>query len=289
MLVFLTFLAVTIGGVSGFVTYRILSERNDTERITPDAIFQTSFVNLSFADRQGGEHDGWLLVGLKGAPAIILCHGYKSNRSDFLSLGNLLQQNHFNAYVFNFQGPKVKDKFTDLGLTQVEILQAAIGKVTQQPGVNRNRVGLYGVNSGGFATLAVAEQNPLVKTIVVDTIFEQPRQMFESEVDQLVGGAGETFRIIPGALFQLLNRGKPKPALVENIKKLEGKPKLFIQGREAGLLARQTEMLHDAAPEPKRLLVMDQSYNGLTSGTVKKAYEDQVLNFFLQNLPLRAD
>ncbi len=288
-LIFLAFLAVTVGGISGFITYKILSVRNDTERITPDAIFQTSFVNLSFDDRQGREHDGWLLVGLKGAPAIILCHGYNSNRSDLLSLGNLLQENHFNAYVFNFQGPKVKEKFTDLGLSQVEILQAVIGKVTQHPGVNPNRIGLYGLNSGGFAALAVAQQNPLVKTLVVDTVFEQPRQMFEAEVDGLVGGTGETFRLLPGTLFQVVTYRKPKPALVENMKKLEGKPKLFIQGRETGLLARQTEALHDMAPEPKRLLVMDQSYTALTSGTVKKEYEDQVLNFFLQNLPLRAD
>jgi esterase/lipase len=289
VLIFLAIMLLTLGGVSGVITFKILSERNDTERINPDAIFQTSYVNLSFTDRMGREHDGWLLMGLKGAPAIVLCHGYDSNRSDLLVLGNLLQANHFNAYIFNFQGPKVKDKFNDLGTTQLEILQAAVGKVTQQPGVNANRVGLFGVNTGGYAALAVAQQNPLVNALVLDTIYADPRVMFDAQVDQAIGGAGDAFRIFPRTIFKLINYSKTPPAVQDSMQRLKGKPALFIQGRDSGLLAHQTEMLYNSAPDPKRLLVLDQSYPALASGTVKKEYEDQVLSFFLQNLPLRAD
>jgi len=282
-------LVIAVGGVGGFISYKILAERNDAERITPDAIFQTSYVNLAFADAMGREHDGWLLVGLQGAPAIILCHGYDSNRSELLVLGNLLQANHFNAYVFNLRGPRGADRLTDLGLSDAEVLKAAIVKVTQQPGVNPNRVGLYGINTGGYAALAVAEQSPLAKALVVDTVYEDPRIMFDAEVDKMIGGTGESFRVLPRTFFRLLNRNKERPAVRASLAKLEGKPKLFIQGRESGLLAHQTEELYNSAPEPKRLLVLDQSYTMLSSGTVKKEYEDQVLNFFLQNLPLRAD
>jgi esterase/lipase len=289
VLLILVLLVLIVGGVSGFVTYKILSERNDVERITPDAIFQTSYTTLSFSDRQGREHDGWLFVGLQGAPAIILCHGYDSNRADLLVLANVLQANHFNAYLFNFQGPKVKDKFTDLGYTEVDILKAAMEKVTQQPGMNPNRVGLFGVNSGGYAALAVAQQSPLVKALVVDTIYENPEVMFDSQVDLVIGGSGEAFRFFPRSLFRLLNYRKSPHPLRQSWQTLAGVPKLFIQGREAAMLSQQTEALYQAAPEPKRLLVLEQSYPALASGTVKKEYEDQVLNFFLQNLPHRLD
>lgn len=285
----LALVVVTVGGISGFISYKILTKHNDTERITPDAIFQTSYINLNFTDRMGREHEGWLLVGLQGAPAIILCHGYDSNRSDLLVLGNLLQANHFNAYVFNFQGPKVKGRFTDLGLTDVEVLKAAIGKVTQQPGVNPNRVGLFGINSGGFAALAVAEESPLVSALVADTVYDDPTAMFDAQVDLFIGGTGEAFRVVPRTVYRLINYRKERPAIRASLEKLKDKPKLFVQGRDTGLLSRQTEALYAAAPEPKRLLVLDQSYMMLSSGTVKKEYEDQVLNFFLQNLPLRAD
>jgi pimeloyl-ACP methyl ester carboxylesterase len=289
LLLVLAIFVVAIGGVSSFVAYKILSERNDAERISPDAIFQTSYENLSFKDKKGREHDGWLLVGLKGAPAIILCHGYASNRADLLVLGNLLQTNHFNAFIFNFQGPKVKDRFVDLGFTEVEVLQAALDKVTRHPGVNPNRVGLFGVNTGGFAAMALAQRSPRVKAVVVDTIYEDPHWMFDAHVDQVVGGAGDAFRIFPRTIFRLLTWGKQAPAIRDAWQNTAGMPKLFIEGRGAGLLAQQTEALYRAAPEPKRLLILDQSYPALASGTVKSEYEDQVLNFFLQNLPLRAD
>jgi len=287
--VLVVLVVMVLGGVSGFLTYRIVSARNDIETVTPLSSFQSSYVNLSFIDPRGGEHEGWLLVGLKGAPAVILCHGYSSNRSDLLALGNLLQQNHFNVYVFNFQGPKTKDLYSDLGLRQSEDLMLAIDKVAKQRGVNPRRVGLFGINTGGYAALRAAQQSSLVRALVVDSAFDEPSQMFEAQVDQLLGGSSSTFRALPKSLFALLTLRTKQPPLHENLAKLEGTPKLYIQGRDSQLLARTTEALYDASPQPKRMLVLEHSYTALASGAVKKEYEDQVLNFFLQNLPLRAD
>jgi pimeloyl-ACP methyl ester carboxylesterase len=288
-LVLLAVSVVVLGGVSSYLTYTVVTVSKETETVTPLSSFQSSYINLNFTDRRGGEHEGWLLVGLKGAPAIILCHGYNSNRSELLALGNLLQGNHFNVYVFNFHAAKGRARFSDLGLSQAEDLMVAIDKVTKQPGVNSHRVGLYGLNSGGYAALAAAQQSPLVKALVADTIYDDPSQMFEAQVDHLLGGTSEAFRALPDGLFHLLTLRRPKPPVRGNMRKLEGMPKLYIQGRDSPLLARHTEALHDMSPPPKRLLVLDQSYTSLASGAVKKEYEDQVLSFFLQNLPLRAD
>ena len=40
---------------------------------------------------------------------------------------------------------------------------------------------------------------------------------------------------------------------------------------------------------PKRLLIQEHSQTAQASGAEKKEYENQVLSFFLQSLPLRAD
>lgn len=290
ILVVVIVLVVVPGGVSGLLTYRIVTARNDVETVTPLSSFQTSYVNLNFVDRRGREHEGWLLVGYRGGPTIILCHGHGSNRSDLLAMGNLLQQNHFNVYLFNFHTAKARAKFSDLGSTQAEDLLDALSEVVKQKGVNPRRVGIFGVNTGAYAALVVAQQSPLVKALVVDTVFDHPSQMFESHVDMLLGGESHrAFRAMPDGLFHLLTLRRPKLPIRENMGKLEGMPKLFIEGRDAPLLAQQTVALYDLSPQPKRLLVMDHSYTSLASGAVKKEYEDQVLNFFFQNLPLRAD
>jgi hypothetical protein len=75
----------------------------------------------------------------------------------------------------------------------------------------------------------------------------------------------------------------------EQIAKLEGVPKLYIQGRDFLSVAGETEELYNLSPQPKRMLVLEHSYTSLSSGAIKKEYEDQVLTFFLKNLPLRAD
>lgn len=289
VLILFAVLVLALGGLSGYLLYNVITAANTTETVTPQSSFQSNYVALSFTDSRGGEHDGWLLVGLKGAPAIILCHGYNSNRSELLSLGSVLRQNHFNVYLFNFSGPKTKHKYSDLGLWQTDDLKAAIDKVIKQPGVNPHRVGLFGVTTGSYAALAVAQQSPLVKALVLDTAYDDPHEMLEAQVDQSLGGSSKWFRMLPNAGFYLLTLGRKRPPILADMAKLGGMPKLFIQGKDSDLLAATTGTLYESAPQPKRMLVLDHSYTALASGAVKKEYEEQVLNFFLQNLPLRAD
>ena len=181
-------LAIVLGGAAAYLTYRVLTRHNTTETVTPQSYLLSNYVSLPFTDKNGGEHEGWLLIGLKGAPAIILCHGYDSNRSDLLSLGTILRDNHFNVYVFNFSGPKARERFSNLGPRQASDVLAAIDSVTKQQGVNPNRVGLYGITLGGYAAMAAAQQNPKVKALVVDTLYAKPDQLFDYQVDRRLGG-----------------------------------------------------------------------------------------------------
>ena len=50
-----------------------------------------------------------------------------------------------------------------------------------------------------------------------------------------------------------------------------------------------TEALYQQAPQPKQLLVMEHSGARIAVETEKREYENQILNFFLKKLSLRAD
>ena len=282
-------LAVVLGATAAYLSYRVLTQHNSTETVTPQSYLLSNYFSLPFIDQRGGEHEGWLMMGLKGAPAIILCHGYDSNRSDLLSLGTILRDNHFNVYVFNFSGPKAKERFSSLGPGQASDVLAAIDTVTKQQGVNPNRVGLYGITLGGYAALVAAQRSPKVKALVADTVYTSPGQLFDYQIDQMLGGSSPIFRLITRAEFRLFTFRNPPVPVEGNLSKLEGMPKLFISGHDIPPLAQVTENLYSQAPQPKRLLVMEHSQGSMTSGVEKKEYENQVLNFFLQNLSLRAD
>ncbi|MCL5669937.1 MAG: hypothetical protein M1423_01340 [Acidobacteria bacterium] len=276
-------------GVGLFLTYRIATTHDSIENVTPASYLLASYENLNFADARGGEHAGWLLVGLKGAPVIILCHGYNSNRSELLSLGTTLQANHFNVYLFNFDGPRSKDGFSNLGIREASILMSAIARVTKFRGVNPHRVGVYGTTIGAYAGLVAGEENPMVQALVVDNAYERPTQMFDSQVDRLLGGAGPIFHLLSRAEFRLLTFRSSYPDVRAGLSKLAGRPKLFLASENAPALRKIAEGLYKDAPQPKRLLVLPRTQDTLVSGPERKEYENQVLSFFLQNLPLRAD
>ena len=289
VLVLLVVMFLALAGVGAGLTYYVTSTNNSEEAVTPQSYLLNSYVSLSFTDQSGGEHEGWLLLGLRGAPVIILCHGYDSNRSDLLWLGSILRDNHFNVYLFNFHGLKARESRSNLGPRQGSDLMAAIETVTKQPDVNPNRVGLFGTSLGGYAALMAAESNPKVKALAVDTTYSTPEQMFDSQIDSLLGGSSRFFRILTEAEFHLASTGVDSYAMPANLPKLANIPKLFISGRDNPSLSAMTEALYNQAPPPKQLLVMDHSQAGLASVAEKNEFENQILNFFLQNLSLRAD
>jgi len=289
ILVLLVVIFLALAGVGAGLTYHVITANNTEEAVNPQSYLLNSYTSLNFTDRSGGEHEGWLLFGLRGAPAIILCHGYNSNRSDLLWLGSVLRDNHFNVYLFNFQGLKAKENRSDLGPRQASDLVAAIETVIKQPHVNPNRVGLFGTSVGAYAALVAAESNPKVKALVVDSTYSTPERMFESQIERLLGGSSGLFHLLTEAEFHLASMGGDIYAMPANLHKLTDVPKLFISGGDNPPLAAMTEALYNQAPQPKQLLVMEHSESGLASEAEKKEYENQVLNFFLQKLSLRTN
>jgi cephalosporin-C deacetylase-like acetyl esterase len=206
-----------------------------------------------------------------------------------MSLGSILRDNHFNVYIFNFHGPKSKESRSDLGSRQASDLFTAIKTVTEQPDINPNRVGLFGTSVGGYAALVAAELNPKVKALAVDTTYTTPEQMFNSQIEHLLGGSTGLFHVLTEAEFHLATLGGGSYAMSANLSKLGGVPKLFISGRDNPPLAAMTETLYNEAPQPKQLLVLEHSETGLAVEAEKKEFENQILYFFLNNLSLRAN
>jgi pimeloyl-ACP methyl ester carboxylesterase len=280
--------AVVLSAAGGFLTYRIIAESNTVENVTPDSFLLSNYESLNFTDKRGEEHAGWLLRGNRGSPVIILSHGYDSNRSEMLSLGTVLQENHFNVYLFNYRGEKPKSLTSDMGARESAILEDAVEKLLKQPGINTSRVGMFGKNIGAYASMRVAEQNPAIQAIVVDNVYDKPIDMFNSEIHQTIGTTA-IFRVVMDAEFRLVNIGSKSTALSADFSKLDPVPKYFISGRDVPSLATSTEAFYDRASQPKRLLVIDHTQFALMNGTEKREYEDQIRAFFQQHLPLRAD
>ena len=274
--------------LAGVLVYAISNKRNTQESVNPSTYLVTKYVPLIFTDPRGNEHEGWLLMGLPGAPAVILCHGCDSNRAEVLSQGILLQQNHFNVFLFNFHF-KGSSKLSSLGVREKDVLLAAVKAVTEQDKVHPNRVGVWGASVGGYAALAAAEESDLIKALAIDSVYAEPRQFMKAQVDRYLGGSSDIFRFLADLQFRLLNLTTDSLKVQENLERLGDRPKFFLTGRNVPALADLTQRMYDAAPDPKQILTLERSRTSILIGRDKSEYENQILNFFLQNLPLRAN
>src|ERR1700730_16343629 len=80
ILALLFFAVLATAGVAGFLVYRIVKPERTSSEINlqsfpgrPDAV--------QFSVLKNQPREGWFFPGLRGAPTIVLCHGYGSSHA----------------------------------------------------------------------------------------------------------------------------------------------------------------------------------------------------------------
>ncbi len=284
LLALLMFAGVAIVSVSGFLLYQILRPSRSP------AAFDLSVMmghptTFSFPLTDGSTREGWLFPGLRGAPAIVVCHGYQSQRADVLTLVTALQDHQFNVFLFDFSGHGTSTGLTTLGYREAAELRAAVQGLSLRDDVDPQHFGLWGVDMGGYATLEVAAADPRIAAFAVDDAYDDPREMLQLEEKK----SGLT--VLPEVLrvsefgFSMLNYSfRHEPPVSTRLARTRGIPKLFVQSDDRPALSNDTLQLFVKAPDPKMTLRERLSYRDMSDDD-RKSYENQIVNFFLQNIP----
>jgi pimeloyl-ACP methyl ester carboxylesterase len=242
-------------------------------------------TTVSFPLEDGSVREGWFFPGLRGAPTVIVAHGYRAQRADVLTLVTALQEQQFNAYLFDFTGHGTSPGVTTLGYKETSELRSAVQSLSARDDVDPRRFGLWGEDMGGYAALAVATSDPRIAAIAVDNAYSDPREMVQVEVRH----SGLT--ALPGVSafsdlgFRFLNYSfRSTVPVSERLAQTKGIPKLFIETEDRPNLAKYTVDLFNMAPEPKQLVRNRLNYSDMGDED-RKNYESQIVNFFLQSLP----
>ena len=129
-----------------------------------------------------------------------------------------------------------------------------------------------------------------VRALGVDLSYPTPTHLLEMQVKKMLGDMSRYFWFFTKLEFSLLNYKKEETDIRENLMSLEGREKFFIVGENDPGLAAATQEIFDAAPEPKRLLTLEISHTSpQLIDRAEQQYEDHVVNFFQENLPLRGE
>ena len=251
-LAILFFCVLSLLVVSAFLVYRVVVPQHVAENIDPKLLI-ASINTLEFQLPDGTTHEGWLFPGLKGAPVIVICHGYGSTRADMLTLATSLQEHRYNVFLFNFAGHgDSKAKYSTLGFREADELAAAIEMLTQREDVSRERVGIWGSNLGAYTALAVAEESPRVRALVLDSVYAAPQDLLNVQIGLAGGSRLPILKPLARVEFGLLTYNfRRRLSLDSGLSRLSGAEKLFISGGDSPELAAETERLFSQCPGPK--------------------------------------
>jgi pimeloyl-ACP methyl ester carboxylesterase len=284
LLALILFGFVAVASISGFLLYQILRPSR------APAIFDLNVMMghptpFSFPVAGAPDREGWFFPGLRGAPTVIVCHGYLSQRADVLTLVTALQDHQFNVFLFDFAGHGTSPGVTTLGYQETGELRSAVQALAGRDDVDPQHFGLWGVDMGGYVVLEVAASDSRVAAFAVDDAYDDPRDMVQIEVKK----SGLT--VLPYVSrfcdfgFRSMNyRYRHEPPVSMRMARTKGIPKLFIQADDRPVLAGETLQIFVRAPEPKQTVRDRLSYSEMTDDD-RHGYENLIVNFFLQAIP----
>lgn len=280
------FWALFTGTISVYLLYRILHPTGTHIDISA-ADFPGHPADFPFSLPNGGQRPGWFFPGLRGAPTIVLCHGYGSSRGELLTLATSLQDRQYNVYLFDFVGNAEGGAgHTTLGITEAQELQAALNEVAKRDDVDTRSFGLWGANLGAYAAMAVAEHDPRVKVVAVEGVYETPDDFLRIQVKK---SGFSRIPLVERLTVQVFQWETPLDKEIIKISTglgtMAADSKLFLEANDDPLLALSTREIYLRAPEPKQQAELSNGNYAAMSDDAKRIYENRLLGFFLLNLP----
>jgi len=240
---------------------------------------------------------GWLIYQDHPSPTIILTHSFGSNREELLSTSFRLWDVGYNVIVYDLRGHGNSTVAkSSLGLAEVEDLRATIAyakNLKSDAGValSDGRIGLFGIDMGGFISLTAAAEDPAIKAIAVDTIYPSQEDWYCYLTKSQIGATGpQGSSLVEIGAFQSLvsttvgffgARGTKPMSAAEAFSKLGDRPVLIVTSKTSplGVYSRAAAAV---APNAK-VLELERTRSGAT--LIKQdatAYDDAIVGFFTQ-------
>jgi len=283
-LVFFTVLATA--AISTVLVYWIVKPQRTSSEISM-ASFPGRPDEVDFTVEELGNRRGWFFPGLRGAPTIILCHGYESSRGELLTLVSALQDHQYNVFIFDFAAHGANDGVTTFGYREADEVRAAIDTLAKRNDVDPARFGLWGYNLGAYAALREAEKDPRVRALALDSVYDYPKQMVRVGVEKT--GVGGFPLMVKSAQtgFEWMNYGyKNDPPLSKSLKSMNGVAILFLQAADDPELAAISHEMFLKAAEPREQEIVAHGNFANLPDDEKRTYENRIVTFFLARLPV---
>ena len=277
ILIFLLFIMFII--LFSFLTFIISIKPGKWPiEFTPES-FDLEYENITFETSDGLKLKGWFLPSNKSSNAIIVMHGYPTNKADVLPFSMFLLKK-FNVFLFDFRSfGESEGSYTTAGYKEVKDLEAAVEYLKSRKDVKN--IGALGFSLG--ASVAIMAKNDNIKAVVADSAYSNLNNMIEAMYRNFLFFKFpfvQLTRVYSKIFFGL----DPKDINPANDIKNINKPVLIIHGeKDSQIPVNEAYILHNANKKAE-LWIVENADHGEIYALNKEEYEKKVLEFFEKHL-----
>jgi dipeptidyl aminopeptidase/acylaminoacyl peptidase len=252
----------------------------------PPSDYGQPFERVSFVSEDGLTLAGWLIKpdrSGKKTPAVILCHGLGSNKSDFTDLAVFLAQRGYLVLTFDFRAHGDSEGArTSLGYHEQKDVRAALHFLSSRPEVDQGRIGIFGFSLGGSTAILAAAETRKFRAVVADSAFTSLRDQARQAITGYYHLPAFPFVDLSVLGYELYFQTRVRnigPEFV--IGAISPAPVLLIAGEGDDMIpAENGRRLYQAAQEPKELWNIPVGGHGGTIAAAGNEYNKRVADFF---------
>ena len=219
--------------------------------------------------------------------AVILQHGYGSNRAELLDPAKWLATRGYGVVMVDLRasGMSEGNRFS-FGKNEVRDIEAAYQYVVGRPDVDAQRVGAWGGSMGGVLVLLHAAQNPEIRAVVADCPFASLQDELETGVKKFTGLPPFPFAsLIQFFLERELGFPLSENAPIKQIRSISPRPVFLLSGgKDTTVPPDSGQRLYDAAGEPRQLWFDPELEHCEFWNSRREEYQKRVAAFFGQYL-----
>lgn len=298
LLVFFSVIAASV-----WLVYKSSEPPRSTYLVTPAQYGQLSARGAQVTDEtwtnlDGTTARGWLLRGAANAPAVILLHGYGTDRSYVLNLGvKLNEASDFTVLMPDLRGhgeePSVPN--TTFGGCEMEDTLSAIKFLRDlkngETALVGSDIGIFGIELGALVALSAAEKDESIKALVLDSVPAQSDEVLELAVERRFPFAGAvTSKLAEKGTYLYFAQGcYDRNSLCGKANAIAGRKILLLAGADEPELQESTTKVSRCFPNStvvESKMDFNLSGYGIMKASLEQAdsYDQKVIEFFKRSL-----
>ena len=235
--------------------------------------------DIHFKTADGLTLSGWYVPPKNGA-VIILLHAYYGNRRQTIPVAEMLARHGYGLLMYDQRASgESAGEVRSLGWLDIPDVNQAVALAQSRPGVDKNRIGVYGCSMGGAIALAAAAANPSISAVAADAASPLTFGEARPGLDDPIWGVKIPVYALYYSLVSLRAGMLPQTTTLTAAQSIAPRPLLLISSGESGERAR-IDALYNLAGEPKTHWNIPES--GHCGGPFARPgeYEQRLVNFF---------